>query len=144
MKSTPHLITRDHDPRRADQCNLHTHVIANNNKSPIEKKRTNTFFQSFNVVYMRPLSQNGHWHLQLLQWLSLKCSEHQPWQSVATQAAPCLTAWVCGEATSTSGSGLSARARHLVSTQSTRLTRRDLALPPSVNAMSATLVHAIG
>ena len=38
MKSTPHLITRDHDPRRADQCNLHTHVIANNNKSPIEKQ----------------------------------------------------------------------------------------------------------
>ena len=34
MKSTPHLITRDHDPRRADQCNLHTHVIANKNKSP--------------------------------------------------------------------------------------------------------------
>ena len=33
-------ITRDHDPRRADQCNLHTHVIANNNKSPIEKTTT--------------------------------------------------------------------------------------------------------
>ena len=29
--------TRDHDPRRADQCNLHTHVIANKNKSPVEK-----------------------------------------------------------------------------------------------------------
>ena len=38
MKSTPHLITRDHDPRRTDQCNLHTHVIANKNKSPIEKR----------------------------------------------------------------------------------------------------------
>ena len=38
MKSTPRLITRDHDPRRADQCNLHTHVIANKNKSPVEKK----------------------------------------------------------------------------------------------------------
>ena len=38
-KSTPHLTTRDHDPRRADQCNLHTHVIANNNKSPIEKTK---------------------------------------------------------------------------------------------------------
>ena len=34
MKSTPRLITRDHDPRRTDQCNLHTHVIANKNKSP--------------------------------------------------------------------------------------------------------------
>eukprot|EP00964_Phaeocystis_antarctica_P039577 scaffold22644_cov99-Phaeocystis_antarctica.AAC.5 len=54
---------------------------------------------------MRPLSQNGHWHLQLLQWLSLKCSEHQPWQSVATQVASCLTGWVCGEATSGSGLG---------------------------------------
>ena len=31
------LITRDHVPRRADQCNLHTHVIANKNKSPVEK-----------------------------------------------------------------------------------------------------------
>ena len=30
------VITRDHVPRRADQCNLHTHVIANNNKSPVE------------------------------------------------------------------------------------------------------------
>ena len=40
MKSTPRLNTRDHDPRRADQCNLHTHVIANNNKSPIEKNVT--------------------------------------------------------------------------------------------------------
>ena len=38
MKSTPHLITRDRDPRRTDQCNLHTHVIANKNKSPIEKR----------------------------------------------------------------------------------------------------------
>eukprot|EP00964_Phaeocystis_antarctica_P000595 scaffold330_cov63-Phaeocystis_antarctica.AAC.1 len=28
------LIARDHDPRRTDQCNLHTHVIANKNKSP--------------------------------------------------------------------------------------------------------------
>ena len=38
MKSTPRLNTRDHEPRRADQCNLHTvHVIANKNKSPIEK-----------------------------------------------------------------------------------------------------------
>ena len=58
MKSTPHLITRDHDPRRADQCNLHTHVIANNNKSPIEKKtKKNTV-----VVYQterRALSCNA-------------------------------------------------------------------------------------
>ena len=38
MKSTPRLNTRDHDPRRADQCNLHTHVIANKNKSPVEKE----------------------------------------------------------------------------------------------------------
>ena len=29
----------DHLPRRADQCNLHTHVIANKNKSPVEKKK---------------------------------------------------------------------------------------------------------
>ena len=28
MKSTPRLTTRDHVPRRTDQCNLHTHVIA--------------------------------------------------------------------------------------------------------------------
>ena len=28
------LIARDHDPRRTDQCNLHTQVIANKNKSP--------------------------------------------------------------------------------------------------------------
>ena len=34
MKSTPRLTTRDHVPRRTDQCNLHTHVIANKNKSP--------------------------------------------------------------------------------------------------------------
>ena len=48
MKSTPHLITRDHDPRRADQCNLHTHVIANNNKSPIEKPMSGVV-SSFNL-----------------------------------------------------------------------------------------------
>ena len=28
------LITREHVPRRTDQRNLHTHVIANKNKSP--------------------------------------------------------------------------------------------------------------
>ena len=28
------LITRDHAPRRTDQCNLHYAVIANKNKSP--------------------------------------------------------------------------------------------------------------
>ena len=30
---------RDHVPRRTDQCDLHTHVIANKNKSPVEKRR---------------------------------------------------------------------------------------------------------
>ena len=29
--------TRDHDPRRIDQCNIHTHVIVPDNKSPVEK-----------------------------------------------------------------------------------------------------------
>ena len=37
MKSTPVSITRDHVPRRTDQCNLHTHVIANKNTSPVKK-----------------------------------------------------------------------------------------------------------
>eukprot|EP00964_Phaeocystis_antarctica_P075654 scaffold46716_cov72-Phaeocystis_antarctica.AAC.2 len=44
MKSTPRLNTRDHDPRRADQCNLHTHVIANKNKSPIENLHSNKMY----------------------------------------------------------------------------------------------------
>ena len=29
--------TSDHDPRRTGQRNLHTHVMSNENKSPIEK-----------------------------------------------------------------------------------------------------------
>ena len=64
--------------------------------------------------------------MRLLQWLSLKCSEHQPWQSVATQAALCLTAWVCGEATSTSGSGLSARANTFANTLTAEANGRSL------------------
>ena len=57
MKSTPHLITRDHDPRRADQCNLHTHVIANNNnKSPIQKTRA---FRSRKSVRANKVPQPG-------------------------------------------------------------------------------------
>ena len=36
-KTLPLVNTRDHVPRRAEQCNLHTHVIANKNKSPVEK-----------------------------------------------------------------------------------------------------------
>ena len=56
MKSTPRLNTRDHDPRRADQCNLHTHVIANKNKSPIEKKINKLIFNGrfiFGSDYVR-------------------------------------------------------------------------------------------
>ena len=59
MKSTPHLITRDHDPRRADKCNLHTHVIANNNKSPIEKCYY-VVGQCVSVVLSPKLSVSSH------------------------------------------------------------------------------------
>ena len=32
----PNNTTCDHDPRRTDHCNLHTHVIDHKNKSPVE------------------------------------------------------------------------------------------------------------
>ena len=39
MKSThTRETTSDHGPRRTGQYNLHTHVMSNENKSPIEKK----------------------------------------------------------------------------------------------------------
>ena len=64
MKSTPHLITRDRDPRRTDQCNLHTHVIANKNKSPIEKKSPiisdTRAAEGIFFVSTRPLTVHGY------------------------------------------------------------------------------------
>ena len=33
------MITRDHVPRRTDQCNLHTQVIVNKNNTPVEKNK---------------------------------------------------------------------------------------------------------
>ena len=36
-ESTRALATTTHDPRQIDQCNIHTHVIVPDNKSPVEK-----------------------------------------------------------------------------------------------------------
>ena len=48
----------DHLPRRADQCNLHTHVIANKNKSPAEKRSRSIEF--LNALVRRSSRCCGH------------------------------------------------------------------------------------
>ena len=42
--------TRDHDPRQIDQCNIHTHVIVPDNKSPVEKKSCGLLY--INYLYL--------------------------------------------------------------------------------------------
>ena len=58
MKSTPVSITRDHVPRRTDQCNLHTHVDSLILKAPI------AIVQSRHTLHTHPPSHMSHSHTE--------------------------------------------------------------------------------